>query len=82
MKATGVVRKIDELGRVVIPKEIRSAYGMNVGNPVEFYTDNNYIIVAKYQPACSCVFCNESADVMNFKGKNICSSCLVEVAKQ
>lgn len=82
MKATGVVRKVDELGRVVIPKEIRDTYGIDIGIPIEFYTDSNCIVLARYQPSCACVFCNEITDGTNFKGKNICEKCLKEVVAQ
>jgi transcriptional pleiotropic regulator of transition state genes len=80
MKATGVVRKVDELGRLVIPKEIRAAYDIHEGNPIEIYTDNNRIILAKYQPPCTCIFCNEVDDVTEFKGKRVCPQCRKELA--
>ncbi|MCE5287257.1 MAG: AbrB/MazE/SpoVT family DNA-binding domain-containing protein [Pelosinus sp.] len=75
MKATGIVRRIDDLGRLVIPKEIRKTYNLEEGNPVEFYTDNNRIILAKYQPPCACVFCDEAEGVTEFRGKRVCPDC-------
>jgi len=53
MKATGIIRKVDELGRVVIPMELRKSLGIKEGNPLEIYTDeNNQIIFKQYQPGC------------------------------
>lgn len=80
MKASGIVRKVDELGRLVIPKEIRSAYDLNEGSPVEIYTDNNNIILTKYHPSTVCIFCNEAEGVTQFKGKNVCPECRKELA--
>lgn len=77
MKATGIVRRIDELGRVVIPKEIRKSFGINEGDPLEIFVDDNMIILRKYQPAC--VFCGSCESVAEFKEKKICSSCLMKL---
>ena len=79
MKATGIVRRVDELGRLVIPKELRKAYGLDTDTPVEIFTDNDSIILKKYEPAVSCVFCGEdhSDALLSFKGKVICKGCLV-----
>jgi stage V sporulation protein T len=52
MKATGIVRRIDDLGRVVLPKELRKNFGIAEGDPVEIFTDKNTIILRKYNPAC------------------------------
>ena len=74
MKSTGIVRRLDELGRLVIPKELRRTLGIDVKDPLEIYVDGESIILKKYAPAC--IFCNEADDVILFRGKNICSSCL------
>ncbi|MCR4804216.1 MAG: AbrB/MazE/SpoVT family DNA-binding domain-containing protein [Clostridia bacterium] len=74
MKATGIVRKLDQLGRIVIPKELRNTFDLSEGDPIEIYVENSDIILRKYQPAC--IFCNDATDVKVFEGKNICSSCL------
>lgn len=77
MKSTGIVRKIDNLGRVVLPIELRRTFDIDREDPVEIFVDDNYILLKKYQPAC--IFCNDAKDVVNFKGKNICQHCLAEM---
>ena len=77
MKSTGIVRRIDNLGRVVLPIELRRNFDIDKEDPVEIFVDENYIMLKKYQPAC--IFCNDARDVINFKGKNICKSCLAEM---
>lgn len=77
MKSTGIVRRIDNLGRVVLPIELRRNFDIDKEDPVEIFVDDNYIMLKKYQPAC--IFCNDARDVINFKGKNICRSCLKEL---
>ena len=79
MKSTGIVRKVDELGRVVIPKELRRTLDIGEKNSLEIYVDGEQIILKKYAP--SCVFCGQAKDVTNFKGKNICPGCLGELKK-
>ena len=75
MNATGIVRKVDQLGRIVLPKELRDINGIEEGTPLEIYVDKDgQIILSKYQPAC--VFCGEAKDVVKWKGKNICKKCL------
>ena len=77
MKATGIVRPIDNLGRVVLPKSLRDAYNLNLKDPVEIFTDENSIILRKYEP--SCIFCGETSNVVIFKDKKICDDCLNEI---
>lgn len=77
MKSTGIVRKIDNLGRVVLPIELRRNFDIDREDPVEIFVDENYILLKKYQPAC--IFCNDAKDVINFKGKNVCQHCLAEM---
>ncbi|AJE13140.1 AbrB/MazE/SpoVT family DNA-binding domain-containing protein [Clostridium botulinum] len=80
MKNTGIVRKIDPLGRIVLPKELRKALDIKDNEtPLEIYTEGEQIILKKYAPAC--IFCGEAKEVINFKGKNICKSCLKELKK-
>lgn len=79
MKSTGIVRKVDELGRIVIPKELRRTLAINQGDPVEIYVEGEQIILKKYQPTC--IFCGEGKDVINYRGKNICKSCINEIRK-
>ena len=73
MKSTGIVRKVDELGRVVIPIELRRTLGIDEKDALEIYVDAEKIILKKYEPAC--VFCGEAGDMSNFKGKNVCRDC-------
>lgn len=77
MKSTGMVRKIDSLGRVVLPIELRRIFDIDKEDPVEIFVDDNYIMLKKYQPAC--IFCNDARDVVNFRGKNICEACLADM---
>ena len=77
MRATGTVRHIDNLGRVVLPIELRRTYDMNEGDGVEIYTDEDKIILKKYQPAC--IFCDSTDGVKTFKGKKVCSDCRKEL---
>ena len=77
MNSTGIVRKVDQLGRVVLPKELRDKFDIPEYTPLEIYTDAEQIILKKYQPAC--IFCGEAEDVVKWKGKNVCKSCLNEL---
>ena len=73
MKSTGIVRKLDTLGRVVIPIELRRTLDINVKDPLEIFVDDVKIILKKFSP--SCIFCGESKDIFDFKGKKVCQSC-------
>jgi transcriptional pleiotropic regulator of transition state genes len=77
MKATGVVRRIDELGRIVLPMELRRTLGINEKDGLEIFTEGDTVILRKYEPTCT--FCGEANDVINYKGKNICESCINEI---
>ncbi len=77
MKSTGIVRKIDSLGRFVIPIELRHVLEINSSDSIEIFTEDDKIILKKYQPAC--LFCGSADDVIYFKGKLICSKCLEEI---
>lgn len=74
MKKTGMTRPVDELGRVVIPKEIRTGLGIEIKDRVEISVDGDAIILKKYAP--NCVFCGGGEDVEEILGKNICRACL------
>ncbi|ABI67406.1 AbrB/MazE/SpoVT family DNA-binding domain-containing protein [Syntrophomonas wolfei] len=80
LKSTGVVRKVDELGRIVIPIELRRTMGIEEKDALEIYVDSEKIILKKYEPAC--IFCGNAEEVVNYKGKNLCKSCLTELSKQ
>ena len=80
MKSTGIVRKVDELGRIVLPIELRRTLDIAERDALEIYVDNDSIILRKYQPAC--IFCDNAKDVINHKGKNICPSCIRALAER
>ena len=77
LKSTGVVRKVDELGRIVIPIELRRTLGIEEKDSLEIYVDNEKVILKKDEPAC--VFCGNAENVHHYKGKNICQLCLDEL---
>lgn len=77
MKSTGVVRRVDELGRIVIPIELRRNLDIGEKDALEIYVDGSQIILKKYEPAC--VFCGNAKEITNFKGKNICGECLKDI---
>lgn len=79
MKATGIVRRIDDLGRVVIPKELRRTLGVETGDPVEFFADGEKVIVRKYHPGC--FICGSGDDLQPFHSKAICSNCIRKAAE-
>lgn len=79
MKSTGIVRKVDELGRIVIPIELRRTLDIAIKDSLEIYVEDDKIILKKYLPAC--IFCNNASDITVFKGKNICAECLAEMPK-
>lgn len=75
MKATGIVRNVDPLGRIVIPKEIRNNFHLEINDPIEiFVNDNNEIVLKKYEPAC--IFCASTDDVVIYNGRQICKDCI------
>lgn len=77
MKSTGIVRRVDELGRIVLPIEIRKMMNINVKDAVEIFTDNDRIVLQKYQPAC--VFCDDVDGVTYFNGKRLCQKCIEKI---
>ena len=77
MKATGMVRRVDELGRIVLPKELRVNTSMDVGQSVEIYVSDDSIILNKYHPGC--IFCGEISETIEFKGRHICRECLKSI---
>ena len=79
MKSTGIVRKVDELGRIVIPIELRRSLGIDIKDSLEIFVDEEHVILKKYAPAC--IFCGQAKDVEQYKGKNICPSCREELKK-
>jgi transcriptional pleiotropic regulator of transition state genes len=82
MKSTGIVRKVDELGRIVIPIELRRTLSIEEKDAMEIYVDNDRIIFRKYQPSCACIFCGNASEVTRFKGKNICKDCQADIEQK
>ncbi len=74
MKSTGIIRKIDELGRVVIPIELRRTMGIEQKDKIEIFVEGGSIILKKYEP--SCIFCDGAEDIIQFQNKNICRNCV------
>ncbi len=79
MKSTGIVRKVDELGRIVLPIELRRTLNIDEKDSLEIYVDGSSVILRKYEP--SCVFCGDAGDVTIYRGKNICVNCLRELGQ-
>ena len=77
MKSTSIVRKVDELGRIVLPIELRRTINIEVKDALEIYVDGDQIVLKKYEP--SCIFCGNAKDIVHFKGKNVCSACAHEL---
>ena len=73
MKATGIVRKVDELGRIVLPIELRRTLNIEIKDPIEIFVDEDYILLKKYEP------CGSAKTVKQIKGKNVCENCIKEL---
>ena len=78
MKATGIIRKVDELGRIVLPIELRRSLDIDVKDPTEIYTDGDRIVLKKYTQTCS--FCGKSKDVVSFRDRLVCRKCIEEIS--
>ena len=79
MKDTGIVRNIDEMGRLVLPKEMRRKMDIESGDEIEFYADEDRIILRKYHP--SCFFCGSESMLVDYKGKRLCADCVADIKK-
>ena len=80
MKSTGIVRKVDELGRIVLPIEMRRTLDIAEKDTLEVYVEGDSIILRKYQDAC--VFCDSVRDLINFKGRCVCQDCIAMLSKK
>ncbi len=80
MKSTGIVRKVDELGRIVLPKELREIFKIDRKDPLEIYVDGDSIILRKYEPAC--IFCGSANEVVNYMDKRICRECIEKLKNE
>jgi transcriptional pleiotropic regulator of transition state genes len=77
MKAIGIVRKVDDLGRIVLPMELRRTFNIQKEDPLEIFVDEDAIVLKKYEPAC--IFCGSNDGVVQIHGKNVCAACIKEM---
>jgi transcriptional pleiotropic regulator of transition state genes len=78
MKSTGIVRKVDELGRIVLPIELRRTLDIAERDSLEIFVSEDTIILKKFQPTC--VFCDSAKNIISYKGKNVCSACIASLS--
>jgi transcriptional pleiotropic regulator of transition state genes len=76
MKSTGIVRRLDEMGRIILPVELRRQHRVRKGDELEILSGDNYVILRKYEPYC--VFCEDSTDLVRFRDKHVCRRCISE----
>lgn len=77
MKSTGIVRKVDELGRIVLPMEIRNTLNINQKDPLEIFVEEDRIVLKKYEP--SCIFCGSADENVTLNGKRVCKACIAKL---
>ena len=78
MKSTGIVRKVDELGRIVLPIELRRTLDIAERDELEIYLDDDKVILKKYEP--SCIFCGSSCGLVSYHGRNVCMECIEKMS--
>lgn len=79
MKSTGIVRKVDELGRIVLPAELRRTLNIAEKDPLEIYVDGDSVILRKHENRC--ILCESTEQLQDFMGKHICLKCLAQLKK-
>ncbi len=79
MKSTGIIRRVDELGRVVIPIELRNQFNIVEKDPIEIYVEGSSIILKKFEP--NCIFCGSNKNLLEYSDKLICKSCSEKIAE-
>ena len=79
MKSTGIIRKVDELGRIVLPIELRRTLDIAERDELEIYMENDRIILQKFEPAC--VFCGSSRSLISYRRKNVCQECVRKMSE-
>ncbi|MCI9246211.1 MAG: AbrB/MazE/SpoVT family DNA-binding domain-containing protein [Clostridia bacterium] len=79
MKSTGIIRRVDELGRVVIPIELRNKFGIAEKDPIEIFVDGSNIVLKKFEP--NCIFCGSSKKLSEYKDKLVCDKCLEKLSE-
>ena len=81
MKSLGITRCVDQLGRIVLPSELREVLKIQNKDALEFFVDDNgLIILQRYNPGCA--LCDSMEDIINFSGKKICRKCLENIIKE
>lgn len=80
MKSTGIVRKVDELGRIVLPIELRRTLDIAERDALEIFISDDQIILQKYQPTC--IFCDSSRAITTYRGKNVCANCIASLTNK
>lgn len=79
IKSTGIIRKVDELGRVVLPIELRNKFGIVEKDPIEIFVDGSSIVLRKYEP--NCIFCGSTKKLVVYNDKLICNKCVEKINK-
>lgn len=79
MKSTGIIRRIDDLGRIVLPIELRKKMGIEQRDAIEIYVDGDRVILKKHETEC--IFCGSKKDISEYKGKNICGACIKNLSE-
>ena len=80
MKSTGIIRKVDDLGRIVLPIELRRMLDIAERDDLEIFVEQDRIILQKFEPAC--IFCSSSQGLITYKGKNVCRKCVQKMANE
>jgi len=79
MKTTGIIRKVDDLGRIVLPIELRRVLDISERDELEIFMENDRIVLQKFEPAC--VFCGSMRNLIVYRGKNVCRDCIRKMAE-
>lgn len=79
MKSTGIIRKVDDLGRIVLPIELRRMLDIAERDELEIYIENDHIILQKFEPAC--IFCGGARGLVTYRDKNICQECIRKMSE-
>ena len=79
MKSTGIIRKVDDLGRIVLPIELRRTLDISERDELEIYMENDRIILQKFEPAC--IFCGSSKGLISYRRKNVCQNCIKKMSE-
>ena len=79
MKSTGIIRKVDDLGRIVLPIELRRTLDIEERDELEIYMENDRIILQKFEPAC--IFCGSSKGLISYRRKNVCQNCIKKMSE-